>query len=534
MQKDESENLKIYSYFAFFIFLILSIYIFKLAGSEILNSTVPFDTDEADHANSALQLYQSFINFKAAEIWHAVTRQAFYPPLYSFLVAASYFFLSPDFVSSRLPALLCFIIYAVLLFSCVTLFFKKFPAYQKNSALLGSLAGILAVTSPITIFNSTLCMLELPGVLTVTVCIFFFIAFEKREKNSLNLIAGLCALLVFFVKYNFGIISIPAVCAALFFRPNQTLKERFTSSLSCLAFIISGLLIWILITDRGAFFHFFVGHKSYVSMFSYENIFYELNSWLHSYCINTFLAAVVLILAIIGGINFRADTAVLFAGFNTVFSFIVLFLSTTNEERHFMVALPGIIFLSALGAAYICLKFFKKSNQLILTCFCILPFLLFMTKREELHNELNSQFEGKPEYLSLFEFIYNNTGSNHPVLFYGISDDFSIETLRWYFAMSSKKLYSNVLLDAYPYRDDKNFTAKKRMRNLDKPYTDKTFPKKPLAKIISANYYGYAVYIKNLEKKQRFEEEGNEFKELLQNYKINSITSAGRSPPTQL
>lgn len=502
--------------FAFFVFL--SFYILSLLYSEISLSTVPFDTDEADHATPSLELYTSIINGNGSQIFRSITRQAFYPPLYSFFVSASYFLFSPTLFASRIPTLVCLVIYIFLLSAAAFVALKGSSTQSKLSTI--SLLGLLAITSPITLENSILCMLEIPGLLSVSFCLLAFSRFKNLDSNKELLIAILCGLGVFFTKYNFGIITLPAIAATIFFQSGL----RNTVKAGVLILLFLGL--WSAVTDFSQFLHFFTGHKSYAPMLSQENIFFELNSWINSYCIHPVVASLVLCLSSIAAAKFFKAPVIKFALFNTLFAFLVLFLSTTNEERHFMVALPSLLFLGARGVNLLIEKaknFSILGHPLIAASICI----LFIINLSAIEASLKAQFEGEPEFLSQFEFLFKNTG-NVPVLFYGISDDFSIEALRWYYAKSAKKLYTEVRLDAYPYRDDKNFTAKMRNRNIDAPYKIPGFPKKPLGRILEQNYYQFAVHINNTQKKQRFYKEGLEFKNILSGKLVSKSESKSR------
>jgi hypothetical protein len=503
--------MKAFSYLLALLCILSSIFVFKLVYSEISASTVPFDTDESDHANPSLELYTAIKRGNAVGIYQSIVRQAFYPPAYSFAVASSYLISGVNLVSSRLPALLCFILYCILLVTAVFGFLKSEP--NSNPALIcACLTLIFAVTSPITIFNSSLCMLELPGLVTVSLCLIFFL----RGNALLAVLAGL---LVFFTKYNFGIITIPAVLLTICL--SRSIKEAIKYGI----LTIAAISLWVLLTDAESFIHFFKGHKSYAPLLSKENLFFEINSWLDIYSITYTTAAALLFLALIGGIKYFKRPAAMFAVFNTLFAFFVLALSTTNEERHFMVALPGILFLSGLGLNF----FFEycRPNFLKLIASSIFIFFAyhFYQGVPEIKNRLEVQYEGEPGFSDLFKFIYENTGTASPVLLYGVSDSFSIEALRWYFAAQSGKAYTEVSLDAYPYRDDKDFTARKRKRNRDKPFLDPKFPKSPLNSILEKSYYGYAVHILNKEKAQRFKKEGDELQATLAPKLINKSAS---------
>lgn len=520
---------KAYIYTLCAICVIFCAYIFDTVYTEIRSSSIPFDTDEADHANPSLLLYTSLKHGSVSGVYEAITRQAFYPPAYSIVVAANYLISGPSFSSSRSPALFCFALYTLLIFIAVYKFLNQSPG--PLAAICAALSVFAAVSSPISIENSALCMLELPGILTVTLCTLAFIHYEKVKVGYRGvLLVCITALLAFFTKYNFGIMCIPATLATLYFTSNGKFfsTTRLMAPLRAAAFFTCSIALWTVLTDSSAFKHFFIGHKSYDPRFSEKNIYFELNSWLTSYCLNWYFAAGILVLALIGAWSFRKRPTVVFSFFNVAFSAFILFLSTTNEERHFMVALPSMLFLGAVGAFTLLQRLSVRGAYVVSGILAALICYFSLSSITETKTKIRAQYEGEAAFSKLFQFIYEHTSPSGPVLLYGISDDFSIEALRWYFSLQSGKLYPQIKLDAYPYRDDKNFTALMRKRNLDRPYENPQFPKKPLQKVLDKNYYSYAVHINNTSKKQRFIKEGLEMKASLASRKTAALSEGSR------
>ena len=508
---------------AVLISLSCALFVFYTIAVEVTESTSTYDTDEADHANPGLELYLALSNKDLSATYSALARQSFYPPLHSVFVAAGHFiFGEPFLASSRLPSLVSFVLYTFLLIYCIRIFLlRNYAETGSNSFATAAafLTGLAAASSPITISNSALCMLEVPGVFLTVVCIYAFVNFDNPSfKNFRIIFVALSGLSVFWMKYSFGIVTVPAVLMTVFLtsKPWRDFDEAFRNTAVCSAFIGIPIIIWLMQIDRDSFYHFFVGHRSYVPFWSKENFLFYFIAWMDSYGINKIVSISSLLLAVFGAIKFYKTPAALFCIFNTAIALLVFTVSTTNEERHIMVAIPSIFFLCGLGLY----STFQKFNAAIVMPLAILStFAIALNtyqKIPEIKANLQIEFEGEPEFYQLFEFIFSLADPMKPVLFYGISDDFSIEALRWFVAKKTSRAYPQVEVDAYPFRDDKNFTAGKRKRNLDRPYKERGFPKKPLEEVIKRNYYHYAVHVHNYKRKQRFQKESQEMLELLQ------------------
>jgi len=366
--------------------------------------------------------------------------------------------------------------------------------------------------------------------LFVSICILSFVVFEADRKFSAIACISAAGLAVFLTKYNFGIITLPAIVLTYFFDPADKphLLTRIKRSVPCAALMLVGILFWLCLIDIQAFIHFFVGHNSYDPLLSRANLFFEINSWFKIYCLNPWLAGLIAVFTVVGGVAYWRLAAARFAILNTLCSFFILALSSTNEDRHFMVALPGIIFLAAIGIFYITQRLSTLRAANLLMLIASLTFLCAFLAKDELQEHVVAGFEGETASTLLYDFITEQTDPNLPILVNGVSDDFGIEALRWMVAKKGRTYYSEVNVDSYPFRKDKNKTARKRKRNVDKPFAQKGFPLTPLKKVIAQNYYKYAVRIKNLKKEQRFKSEAQEFKDLLENYPHHAISLGSR------
>lgn len=462
------------------------------------NLTIPFDTDEADHANAAIELYQSIRSGLWNNIVYAFQRQAFYPPLHSIGTAFVYFIFSPSWFSSRLPSLLFFVITACLLTICTYRASRSLHKNYLEQLFATSITTLGFITSNIIIVHSALSMLELCGVFTISLCLYYLTKHEEDilySRSKAFIFAVLC-FLIFLAKYNFAIISIPGLFFA-FLTPRE--RPYFGSSA-----IYAGIAVillcagWIFASSPTSFVSFLTGHPSYVPLLSAENIFFELNSWLFEYSVHPIAAALFLVLAFIGAKNYHLPSVRASIGI-ILNSFVILFLSTTNETRHFMVAAPAIFFLAGLGAVSIIESSLARvaplASGIIVTLLCL---TLNTYSLNLIPRKIAKEMEGKPEYGRLQNFIVESIRPSGPTLFIGATDDFSIEGLQWIGAATWNLPYSKIEFDSFPFRADKDLTAQKRKRNRDYPFENLSYPKEPLEAVIRENHYKNIVTVRTL------------------------------------
>jgi hypothetical protein len=435
-------------------------YHFFQLSSVIFNVSTPFDTDEADHANAALELMMAIRSGSFASIFEAIHRQSFYPPLHSFIVAPFYLFLSPSLASSRLPSL-------VLLIGSIFCFYiilKRTNICDRRHFLFASLCSLcFFVESPILAENSVLCMLELPGVFIV--CMMLAVAAYHTWWQTAGLVLLSFALTL--TKYSFAAMVIPAIFCWLFIETlhtrgaAQAIKRTLLSGL-CFTILMIG---WLGFARFDSVIKFFTSHPSYAPLTSWENLTFDLLGWIQYYhahkIVGLFSAALILLSCFI-----QQKTPLLrLAQYIAINSFIVLLCSSTNEIRHFIVAFPPLILLtlyplihrSATTTAHTILRL------LLVAALFFGSFMQLYTYRKGLIVGL----EGKPELGILQETLMRIIDPSKPTLVIGANDQLSIESLRWHAAVAAHIPYTHVVFTSFPYREDKILTQQTRSRNVD-------------------------------------------------------------------
>lgn len=458
--------------------------------SVISTVTIPFDTDEADHANAGWELYFFLSRGDFWGVWNAFIRQSFYPPLHSIIVAISYIVWGASYFSSRASSLLLYS-FSALSLAIVAFRFCREQTQSSKIAVFASLLSLLGfLACPIAIENSALCMLELLGV-------FLSIIFIGLIVSNRFMLATIALVLLTFSKFSFGIFLGMGWFAFLLCR--LFLIRNFREFSFHILIFIMPLICWAVLSDAGSMWWFIVGHPSYDPILSSENLFFELRAWINNYSATRAQGLVYFIGFIYGSYLFRKEPRIQALFLITLTAFSLLLLSTTNEARHFIIVAPIIWFVASAGVG-IALDKGKISPAVQLGLALILCFLVWglVGLSSQVRGLVTTEMEGKAGYDKLADFIFDRVSSNEPILFIGPFDQFGIEYLRWKGAVRADIPYSLTRIDSFPYRDDKNLTALKRKRNLELPYKDPSKPKSPLREVLGAHYYRYLVTIRKI------------------------------------
>jgi 4-amino-4-deoxy-L-arabinose transferase-like glycosyltransferase len=426
--------------------LVLTVILFETTAT----STIPFDTDEADHANAALELLYAE---SPGETIQAIVRQSFYPPLHSLPVALSYASRGVSLASSRLPSVSFFIFYLGLQFFITRRSCQRISAPHPTFA--GSVTLFFAATSPVVVLTSSLCMLEPLGVLLVSGLLFCLAELEEGGRKTVA-VASVFTTLLFLTKYSFGIFALPALALTLLvpYRAAPPLASRLrVCSYYVLASLI-GFSLWIGITDHESAWQFIAGHPSYAPFLSLKNFSFYPIAWFSAYAVDPVTSCLALLLMGVGAVRHWELLSVRFATLLGVLTVAILTISTTNEQRHMMILAPGAWYLAGLGSLEAWAWTQKKYVEKRLVTGVWLSLLLLNAafwagyRISVLPEKLQKGFEGRPEYTVLQDAIVNNIDPSKPVLVIGTSDQFGTEALRWKFADAAGVRYSEIRVDA--------------------------------------------------------------------------------------
>lgn len=489
---------------------------------------IPFDTDEADHANAGLELYRAFGQSPSA-VFTAITRQAFYPPVNSVCVALAYAVAEPSLLASRLSSVVQFALFLVALFRLVWRALAVSTENRTNSpdltrlqpgdssvsrkatnfldtatdnpnltwrAIAASFAVLAAASSPVIFLNALLVMLEPTGILLGTLLLLLLV-----RKEPQPILVGVVLTLIMLTKYSFGIVIAPATLAAFVLGPGTSIRERVRKVFPIGVTFGILMLSWVLVTDRHAMWHFFVGHPSYVPFLSWENLSFDFVAWFVEYTIHPVVAALVFAFALFAVRQRLRQLAVRAALLTVFFALVILTISTTNETRHLMVLVPSAFFLGGLGVYDVLFAASKRApvglarvaGAALVLGLVLGSFRLLTT----IDPEAVLYFEGEPEFLALEEFLLDKGLANGPILVAGGTDQLGVEAIRFLAASRSGVPYTAVRIDSYPFQKKRIRENRLRKRNVVGPYFDESHSAS-LGEVLNSGYYGTAVQIEPL------------------------------------
>ncbi|HMO01657.1 MAG TPA: hypothetical protein PKD37_03010 [Oligoflexia bacterium] len=466
------------------IILVGLFFFYFLCCSLIENQNFAFDTDEADHANAAYKIYFAFLNGGLLEFWEAIRDQAFYPPLFSIVSLPILLWLEPTVVSARAPSVLLWGASFVLMVLTARKIFTAKP-------LFGLIPLLFFLFSPLILSNAPLSMLETLGLFLTSLILYL----STLHRTLSFYVWGVVFFLLAMAKYSFAITIVPGALLALSLKEEakKNLEDENCSKISFSVDYVGGVAFvfllllgsWLAVVDKSRVWHFVVGHPSYVSIFSWENFFYYFERIIDEYNSVTFSGALLLFLALSGGFFSRSVLYWRLAAFCSASAFGILFFSTTNEARHIMPAMPFIYMLAGLGAESLWCRF-RKSRQLLILLLISALFLQAIKTIVEFKEIAKKELEGEDFFVDAQRKIIGFL--KEPILVNGVTDSFSLEALRWFLSVSSGNGYKETKIDSYPFRTDKNKTAKIRGRNTIPAFIFSQIPL-DLEKIVDKKYY---------------------------------------------
>ncbi len=490
------------------------------------DQTIPFDTDEGDHALPALDLLTAVLHRDAGAFGRTIAAQAFYPPVHSLFCLVSLLVFGPTHFAARLPSLLFFFATAVIL-ALATYRHVRARGSDVTWLPLGAatITFVLAITSPEAVRSAVLCMLESLG--TLWCALLLSLAVSEARSSTPPRLTGLAltTLAMTLTKYSFGIATIAAVgCAILLqHRPN----DRWSALRRAVWFGVCvgvGLGAWLLITDPYSATRFVTSQESSGPVLGPANLLFDVEAWFRGYFASPVLSLAVLPMIVAAMYSASSLFSVRLAGLLLVFAGVMVFVSTTNETRHFLFALPAAWYLSGVGAAVLLERIARgrrareRAGWGLPASIALLVLLVgfFGAQRlPQLGRNLRRALEGQPEFAELQEAIATHVDTAAPILADGFSDSFSLQGLRFVLARRASIPSTALRLDAFPF-EEKNFQlARDRKRHVDRPFLDPPFPRAPLSAVIEQRYYRHAVQLQRISKPRYGGQPAEEFRQAL-------------------
>ncbi len=493
--------------------------LFGWLASVTASSPVPFDEDEAAHANAGLEVWSAVGRHDGPAALAALARQGFYPPAESLIVAASYALLGPTPAASRFPSVVLAVLHLVLVSGAAWAVLRHSGAAGATSdpGLAGAGAvtcAALLITSPIILLHACLCMLEPLALAGFGVLL---VALDRAERAQRALggdgppsrawyAVGLALALALLTKYSFGVVELAAVSLALagrrgaMRRPDVWIARAVRSAGTALVVFAT----WLAVTDRASARYFFFGHPSYAPVASAQNLLFYPRAWAHEYFVSPAVGLGVLVLAGLGATRrWNRHVAVRVCVFAVIVSWVMLTLSTTTEARHGILMVPAGALLAGLGLAEAIEWLSGKLTggarwsavPLVASLAAVAAFAgpwaygLPAAVRESL--------EGFPEYDGILSFVSRRVDPAQSILANGLFDQIGDAGLRWRVSRDARGRVSwhEVVLGSYPVDPVLAEMSARRNFAVDALWADPVLARASLSMILATHRFRYVVQI---------------------------------------
>lgn len=221
-----------------------------------ISRTIPFDSDEANHANLAVRQYQDLAAGRFADFARHSYRTGQFPFFHAWTILPAYALLGVTEFASRLPQCLHFVLGAAA---------TAIAAWRVcgESRRAGGLAGALFACSPLLAVLSGLCMLETPGAAMTAVALACFaesLRHDGRAAFRWDAATAVAVLATWFTKLNYGMWVLPAIGLGYLVHATHagTRRRALVGVATYVGVLVLALGIWYSTPSQRAAFHGFL------------------------------------------------------------------------------------------------------------------------------------------------------------------------------------------------------------------------------------------------------------------------------------
>lgn len=219
-----------------------------------LSGTIPFDSDEANHAVIGLRQYQDLASGRWMDFVRHSYRTGQFPFLHGWTLVPFYALFGTTLEAARMAGVFAFAAGA---------FATGHLAYRLHDDVrAGAAAAVLFATSPYMAAQAGVCMLEVPGAAATAIALALFVEGFHRSDAQRRWWPGLVAVAVlatYFIKLNFGLWVAPAIGGTwvlLALRPDRRRESLRSLALYLGVLVVVGVIWYSTEAQRAAFSEF--------------------------------------------------------------------------------------------------------------------------------------------------------------------------------------------------------------------------------------------------------------------------------------
>ncbi len=164
-----------------------------------------FSKEEAQHALYSLWLYKDLKALDFGAFWYDTNRQVFWPFFHSWVGALFFLVFGVNFFAARFLSFLCFAATLFLMYLAGGRF-----AGERSGWKIGSLAVVMALTSPIMLRYSVANGLESLGALIFMATFYLYSIYEERKLTSEYALLAVLLGLSIYTNYLYAYLILPA------------------------------------------------------------------------------------------------------------------------------------------------------------------------------------------------------------------------------------------------------------------------------------------------------------------------------------
>jgi hypothetical protein len=403
---------------------------------------IPFDSDEANHANLALRQFQDLRDGRFLDFLRHSYRTGQFPFLHGWTVLPWFALFGTTLFAARVAQCLHFVIGVAA---------TGWAAYRasgddRRAAAIG--AGLF-VNSPLLATCSGLCMLETPGaaMTAVTLAVFAEACRAQGRRAWMGHAAvAIAALATYFTKLNYGMWIAPAVGAGYVVRWWRATSRRdaLRDGLVYVGVLAGLLALWYSTAgQRAAFMGFLHNPAQAVSVESDDPTFrvpgFQLANFTayfgivaSDYHLHFLLGTLVLVAAAVGARRSLRDAPVAAAAACLLWTWLVLSMGFREYPlaRFVATALPALWILAAVGAADVLRR--VPDAPWIPAAGAAALALGLGAQAALLPDRLAAEYEVGTDFVPVFDFLAGSVPRRSSVLAVGYTDHTSARTLDWW------------------------------------------------------------------------------------------------------
>lgn len=329
--------------------VLLALFFSVFAFYYLLQPQHTFGWDESHHAFNGLMVAHSLRTADWAMFWSLTNRLIVgWPFLYSWISGVGILLFGTTFNGARIPSLLFFF------FSTPLVYLIAFRLDHKKPAIAGCVAALFFASSPLVLYYSVQCMIEIPGVFFLLLLAWCYLKSLESDRIAYPVLGGLSAAVLFFLKYQNAAVFLPiAIDAFIRWRKNgnKSLKPLVIMVVSFCLPVLLWLVISIPAIKIRAFLHTIQESGGHIHISHWTPAERRL-FWIRS--LATYHAASFgIFIAMVGGLlfsvrRFRRSTG-RFIFLFPVFYLIVLSLSHNRQDRYLLPLTPFLFIMAALA-----------------------------------------------------------------------------------------------------------------------------------------------------------------------------------------